>query len=899
MYLKYKKLARLNYMLGCIIIGSNFALADNIPLTEFTIPVPSENPITESKRTLGKILFWDEQLSSDNTTACGSCHEPHTGGGEENPVIHPGPDNIFSTKDDVVGSAGIRQYSHDMVLEKGKNFSFGPQVTDRASPSNIGAMFSTSLFWDGRAKDVFVDPENTNEVVIETHGALESQALGPILSSVEMAKKDRSWQEVVNKLQKVIPLALAADIPEDSQATLSMHADYPALFSDAFGDSSITPVRIAMAIATYERTLVPDQTPWDKFVAGDQTAMTQEQIAGWEFFDEATVCGNCHEPPLFTDNKFHNIGLRPAEEDIGRQNVTQSSDDFGRFKTPSLRNSGLRKSLMHTGWITNPRDGIDFYNAVADAENGIGNRHQQFTDNQSAIPTANPNVFVDYHTLSMASTSDTTKNNVAEFIANGLTDARVANEEFPFDRVTLASERKQNTSSSLSFMTYNIAGANWQSERATLIAEVINDNMPSVVGLQEAGVTPLNELSTLIADTYQVININDNRMPILYDASQLSLIVSGSTMKDEMLWCVSDSYINYAIFAEIKTGSQFIFTNTHFCSRQTRSDRLPEGYTAEQVNEQHAQILASLVENLTKGWQLAIVIAGDLNSGSDTATMQFLLEQMSLPSGVNNTVNLDDTWSAVNEGSKPGIDWLLYIDENSLVESAQQIENQITEQASDHYPVVASVVFNTLADEVDTDGDGINDNIDAFPNDPDEWLDTDNDGIGNNTDTDDDGDGVIDEDDAFPLDANESLDTDNDGIGNNTDTDDDGDGVIDEDDAFTLDANESIDTDNDGIGNNTDTDDDGDGVIDEDDAFPLDANESLDTDNDGIGNNTDTDDDGDGVIDEDDAFPLDSSQSLAIVSQIPETGSGSGSFSFYLLILMLVTSVRCKWSWLR
>ncbi len=92
----------------------------------------------------------------------------------------------------------------------------------------------------------------------------------------------------------------------------------------SFGDSAITPVRIAFAIATYERTLVPDQTPWDLFMAGDSSAMTRDQTQGWNLFSDNTVCDNCHVPPLFSDNEFHNIGLRPAAEDAGRMEVTGS-----------------------------------------------------------------------------------------------------------------------------------------------------------------------------------------------------------------------------------------------------------------------------------------------------------------------------------------------------------------------------------------------------------------------------------------------------------------------------------------------------------------------------------------------------------------------------------------------
>ncbi|PJA75817.1 MAG: hypothetical protein CO150_04270 [Nitrospirae bacterium CG_4_9_14_3_um_filter_53_35] len=184
-----------------------------------------------------------------------------------------------------------------------------------------------------------------------------------------------------------------------------------------------------------------------------------------------------------------------------------------------------------------------------------------------------------------------------------------------------------------------------------------------------------------------------------------------------------------------------------------------------------------------------------------------------------------------------------------------------------------------IAIEPDSDGDGVADSKDAFPNDPSETLDTDQDGIGNNADADDDNDGVSDADDAFPLDPSEWLDTDNDGvgdhtdlfpndasewadadkdgIGDNADLDDDNDGVLDADDAFPLDPSESVDTDQDGIGNHADTDDDNDGVSDADDAFPLDSSESVDTDGDGIGNNADLDDDGDGRTDDSDIYPLD------------------------------------------
>ena len=356
-------------------------------------PVPGENPLTEQKRLLGKILFWDEQLSSDDTVACGTCHIPAAGGADPRLSAHPGPDGLFGTDDDTIGSAGIvhRDMQNEPVVDP--VFGSDRQITRRASPTILMSMYAPDIFWDGRARSTFSDPLNESDVIIATDGALESQAVVPILSNVEMARDGRTWADVTTKLEAVTPLAFAANVPPDMAAALAQSPTYPELFVAAFGDPAITPARIGMAIASYERTLVPDQTPWDLFMAGDATAMTQDQIQGWTDFSEQTVCDNCHTLPDFTDHEFYNIGLRPADDDIGRQAVTQLGGDLGRFKTPSLRNVGLRKAQMHVGWITDTQDAVDFYNA----ESG-STRHTQFTENQSGIPTQNPGNFVDYST---------------------------------------------------------------------------------------------------------------------------------------------------------------------------------------------------------------------------------------------------------------------------------------------------------------------------------------------------------------------------------------------------------------------------------------------------------------------------------------------------------------------
>jgi len=161
---------------------------------------------------------------------------------------------------------------------------------------------------------------------------------------------------------------------------------------------------------------------------------------------------------------------------------------------------------------------------------------------------------------------------------------------------------------------------------------------------------------------------------------------------------------------------------------------------------------------------------------------------------------------------------------------------------------------------VDIDGDGVGDNIDAFPNDPTETVDSDGDGVGDNGD-------------AFPNDSTEWLDSDNDGVGDNAD-------------AFPNDATETVDSDNDGVGDNSDVfpndstewlDSDNDGVGDNGDAFPNDATETVDSDNDGVGDNSDVfpndstewlDSDNDSVGDNSDAFPNDPTQSVLYASDL-------------------------------
>lgn len=375
------------------------------------VPVPPENPITEPKRVLGKILFWEEQLSSDDTIACGTCHRHQSGSADPRMGIHPGADGIFGTSDDIYGSPGVRRQDASGELVFDDLFGFDVQTTRRVAAGFVGNQWSSLLFWDGRASSEFRDPQ-TGEVVIESGGALESQALHPLLDDVEMAHENRTWSEVIDKLGSATPMALATELPPDMAAALSGDPTYGELFEDAFGTPDITAARIAMAIATYERTLIPDQTPWDLHT------LTSRQSAGLLTF-LGTSCTTCHAPPQFTSNTFRNIGLRDPDDDAGRFEVTQNPDDRGRFKVPSLRNVGLRDRLMHTGHITGVADAIQFYR-------GIGHTH--FPDNQD--PLVQGGIVI----------SESAVADLIDFLENGLTDPRAAAGTFPFDRPKLLSE---------------------------------------------------------------------------------------------------------------------------------------------------------------------------------------------------------------------------------------------------------------------------------------------------------------------------------------------------------------------------------------------------------------------------------------------------------------------------
>lgn len=332
-------------------------------------PVPPGNPITATKTYLGKVLFWDEQLSSTRTVSCGTCHHADTGGTDpRSRAVAPlsqtnaGPDNLFNTADDIRGSAGVPLNNADGTYARSTLFGLNDQVTGRRSVSYLNAGYAPILFWDGRASNVFRDPI-TNAIVLNNGGALESQAVGPPLSDAEMAHTGRDWNDVANRVATSKPLALAPSMPAPLSTWINGRT-YPELFQEAFGTADVTPSRIALAIATFERTLYTDRAPVDTAAAGI-TVLTAAEQRGRGVFN-ASSCNVCHAGNLFTDNSFRYIGVRPANEDTGRFQVTGNTNDIGSFRVPSLRNVELRGSYFHNGRFSTLEEVVAFYNRGGD-----------------------------------------------------------------------------------------------------------------------------------------------------------------------------------------------------------------------------------------------------------------------------------------------------------------------------------------------------------------------------------------------------------------------------------------------------------------------------------------------------------------------------------------------------
>ncbi len=261
------------------------------------IPWPEGNPYSAARAELGRVLFFDGRLSSNNMVSCAFCHEPS---------------HAFS---------GITPLSPGV---DGKS-------NGRHAQTLINRAWGKSQFWDGRAP------------------TLEAQVIVPLTNPHEMGM---TTEGVVQKLRSI--------------------RGYEPLFAAAFGDSTISYDRIAQAIATFERIIVSGNSAYDRYVAGDKTALTKQQKDGLDFFNKKGECAECHSGPNFSDEKFANIGVGTDKPnpDPGREDVTRNRRDWGKFKVPSLRDLAVRAPYMHDGSVKTLGEVLDIY-----AKGGLPNPH--------------------------------------------------------------------------------------------------------------------------------------------------------------------------------------------------------------------------------------------------------------------------------------------------------------------------------------------------------------------------------------------------------------------------------------------------------------------------------------------------------------------------------------------
>lgn len=207
----------------------------------------------------------------------------------------------------------------------GKRVAYGHdrQNGKRNAMTIINTAFYEKLFWDGRAN------------------SLEHQSGFPVADHVEMNMDITEMVKNINQIE-----------------------GYKPLFKLAYGTEEINLDKIQKAIATFERSIVSTNSRFDSFVKGNAKMLKDDEVVGLHLFRTKARCINCHNTPLFSDNKFHNDGqalLGSRFEDLGLYNVTKDLKDVGKMRTPSLRETNITGPWMHHGNFPSLKDVVEFY----------------------------------------------------------------------------------------------------------------------------------------------------------------------------------------------------------------------------------------------------------------------------------------------------------------------------------------------------------------------------------------------------------------------------------------------------------------------------------------------------------------------------------------------------------
>ncbi|TMM58041.1 cytochrome-c peroxidase [Maribacter algarum] len=285
------------------------------------VKFPDDNPFSERKVELGRLLFFDPILSGNKDVACATCHHPSSGYAEFRDLsIGPnargfGSKRKFNAQNDI---PFVKRNSQTVI-----NTAFnGIDTRDRYDPE------TATMFWDERAK------------------SLEKQALEPIKAFEEMRghgfEETEILEEVVKRLREI--------------------TEYQELFAAAFGGkNAISVENLGNAIATFERTLVTNNSRFDQFMRGDEDAILLSEKDGFELF-KSVGCVNCHNGPMFSDYKIHILGVPDNNKLV---EIDKGVRDSFAFRTPSLRNLRFTAPYMHNGSLKNLRQVLEFYEDIA------------------------------------------------------------------------------------------------------------------------------------------------------------------------------------------------------------------------------------------------------------------------------------------------------------------------------------------------------------------------------------------------------------------------------------------------------------------------------------------------------------------------------------------------------
>lgn len=283
--------------------------------------LPTVKPdISLEKARLGRQLFWDPILSGDQDIACATCHLPSHGYGD-NRARSIGTGGTGRGPDRTQGTINQVPRNAQTVLNV---------VWNGINEAGLFDTQTAPMFWDNRTS------------------GLANQALDPIKSKAEMRGNNFNEDEIVPQILM----------------RLNSTPEYVNLFAEAYRSSTISEVELADALASFQSTLVANNAPFDQWMRGDDTAMSQRQLSGLQEFVIAG-CAECHSGPMFSDFELHVLGTQEA---VGLVEPDAGDGEFA-FRTPTLRQLQFTAPYFHGGQFNTLDDVIEFYDEPENSSN--------------------------------------------------------------------------------------------------------------------------------------------------------------------------------------------------------------------------------------------------------------------------------------------------------------------------------------------------------------------------------------------------------------------------------------------------------------------------------------------------------------------------------------------------